>query len=67
MRRDKSWRNGLARKTSLAVLEAMSGPLPKKPQAAAPKSTLELAGARPSLATDPVLDSYRRRLSMVMF
>ena len=65
--RDKSWRDGLARKTYVAVLEAMNGPLPKSPQAVAPKSALELAGAQPSLAIDPLLDSYRRRLSMVIF
>jgi putative thioredoxin len=65
--RDKSWRDGLARKTYVAVLEAITRPSPKRLESTPSKTTLELAGNQPSLTTDPVVDSYRRRLSMVVF
>jgi putative thioredoxin len=66
--RDKAWRDGLARKTYVAVLEVM-----REPQRAAAKETsvakgtLEIAGKQAVAAADPVVDSYRRRLSMVVF
>ncbi|MEO5697960.1 MAG: tetratricopeptide repeat protein [Burkholderiaceae bacterium] len=65
--RDKDWREGLARKTYVAVLEVMSRPAPKSGDGGQPKSALELTGAPSSIATDPVVDSYRRRLSMIVF
>lgn len=66
--RDKAWRDGLARKTYVAILEVMREP--QRPAAAEPtvaKGALELDVKQPLPATDPVVDSYRRRLSMVVF
>jgi putative thioredoxin len=66
--RDKGWRDGLARKTYVAVLEVMTIPQ-RAPvvEAAAAKSALHLGGKQSNTPTNPVLDSYRRRLSMVVF
>ena len=66
--RDKAWHDGLARKTYVAVLEVMNVPQ----RAAAPdpsvtKSTLELGGKAAAVPSNPVVDSYRRKLSMVVF
>jgi putative thioredoxin len=65
--RDKSWNNEIARKNIVAILEVMSKPPTSKPEAAAPKGALELAGKTPQVPTDPVVDAYRRRLSMALF
>ena len=65
--RDKSWNNELARKTYVAVLEVMTKPTPAKPEAAAPKGTLEIAGKVNAAPSDPVVDAYRRKLSMALF
>ncbi len=65
--RDKAWRDELARKTYVAILEVMSKPLPAKSEAAAPKGALELTGKVASAPADPVVDSYRRKLSMALF
>jgi putative thioredoxin len=64
--RDKGWQEGLARKTYVAILELMSKPAPK-PAANEAKSTLEIAGKAVVTSADPVIDQYRRRLSMVIF
>ncbi|CAN5859319.1 thioredoxin [soil metagenome] len=64
--RDKTWRDELARKTYVAILELMSKP-PAKPEAAAPKGALELAGKVTTAPSDPVVDKYRRKLSMSLF
>ena len=66
--RDKAWQDGLARKTYVAVLEVMREPqrAPAKEPSAA-KGTLEIAGKQAVAVADPVVDSYRRRLSMVVF
>jgi putative thioredoxin len=66
--RDKTWREGLARRTYVAVLEAMRVPLrvmDKEP--AIVKGALEVAGKQTVATSDPIVDSYRRRLSMVVF
>ena len=66
--RDKAWQDGLARKTFVAILELMSRPVAAPAAAAAPRQgALELAGQSRLPASDPVVDSYRRRLSMVAF
>jgi putative thioredoxin len=66
--RDKAWHDQLARKTYVAILELMSKPAPAKgAEAAKPATTLEIAGNAAVTAADPVLDGYRRRLSMVLF
>jgi putative thioredoxin len=63
--RDKAWNDGQARKLYVAILELMSKPAPKA--AAEAKGTLELTGRAAAHASDPVVDQYRRRLSMVIF
>lgn len=64
--RDKAWNNEAARKAYVAILELMSKPAPKA-QAAEAKGTLELAGKAVVPQADPVLDQYRRKLSMALF
>jgi putative thioredoxin len=66
--RDKAWRDELARKTYVAILELMTKPAPKAAAApAATKGALEVTGlAATSVASDPVIDSYRRKLSMAL-
>lgn len=67
--RDKAWNDSLARKTYVAVLEMMSKPAPKPAAAAdAKKGALEVTGKSAAVApNDPVVDQYRRKLSMVLF
>ena len=65
--RDKTWHDELARKTYVAILEIMAKPQAVKGEAAAPKGTLELAGKVTTAPADPVIDSYRRKLSMALF
>lgn len=68
--RDKTWRDGLARKTYVAILEIMTrlapSPAPDLDRATR-QCTLELAPQAQVAPTDPVLNGYRRRLSMVVF
>ncbi|MFN3297171.1 tetratricopeptide repeat protein [Caldimonas sp.] len=64
--RDKAWNEGLARKTYVAILEMMSKPAPK-PAAAEAKGTLELTGKTTVAAADPIVEQYRRKLSMTLF
>jgi len=64
--RDKTWNGELARKTYVAILELMSKPAVKAVAAEA-KGTLELAGRAVVTPNDPVLDQYRRKLSMALF
>jgi len=63
--RDKTWRDELARKTYVAILEVMAKPAPKAE--AAPKGALELSGKVATAPSDPVVDQYRRKLSMALF
>lgn len=66
--RDKTWREELARRCFVAILEVMARPAPApKPDAAGPKGTLELAGRVVTTPSDPVIDAYRRKLSMALF
>jgi putative thioredoxin len=66
--RDKTWRDGLARKACVAVLEVMTRPNEGPAKGPSTRETsIELAGKQPISARDPLVDSYRRRLSMVMF
>lgn len=65
--RDKAWNGELARKTYVAILELMGKPAPAKAEAAAPKGTLEVAGKVSTAPADPVVDQYRRKLSMALF
>ena len=75
--RDKAWSDELARKSYVAILELMTKPLPKpmpgtkpapgKPGAEPDKGKLELTGHAANAAADPVIDQYRRKLSMALF
>ncbi len=64
--RDKQWNDQLARRTYVAVLELMSKPAPKAAPEQA-KGALEAAGRPAAVASDPVVDQYRRKLSMALF
>lgn len=65
--RDKAWNGELARKTYVAILELMSKPAPKSTEATAPKSALEVTSKVSTAPADPVVDQYRRKLSMALF
>jgi len=71
--RDKAWNNERARKTYVAILEVLSKPAPKPaavpPGApgAAPAAKLEIAGKHQVQSADPLIDQYRRKLSMALF
>jgi putative thioredoxin len=65
--RDKTWRDELARKTYVAILELMSKPAPKASANEAKKGALEVTGKAAAAAGDPVVDQYRRKLSMALF
>jgi len=65
--RDKQWNDQLARRTYVAILDLMSKPAPKAVAEPA-KGALEVAGRPAAAATsDPVVDQYRRKLSMALF
>ena len=66
--RDKGWKDELARKTYVAILEMMSKPdASKAGRRSRVKGALEIAGKAAANPTDPVVDAYRRKLSMVLF
>lgn len=66
--RDKAWKDELARKTYVAILELMTKPAPKASSPAeAAKGTVELTGRAAMVSADPVIDQYRRKLSMALF
>ena len=66
--RDKAWNQEAARKTYVAILTLMSKPAPKPSANEPAKGALELTGkSAPSTATDPLVDQYRRKLSMALF
>jgi putative thioredoxin len=66
--RDKAWNDELARKTYVAILELMTKAAPAKAEAAAaPKGALEVSGKVTAAPADPVVDQYRRKLSMALF
>ncbi|HRH16876.1 MAG TPA: tetratricopeptide repeat protein [Aquabacterium sp.] len=68
--RDKAWSDEKARKTYVAILEVMTKPQPKPvAKAAAPGDApkLEIAGKVEVPAANPVIDQYRRKLSMALF
>jgi putative thioredoxin len=64
--RDKAWNSDLARKTYVAILTLMAKPAPKAAAGEA-KGALELTGKAAPVSADPVLDQYRRKLSMALF
>ena len=65
--RDKAWSGELARKTYVAILELMTKARAVAADASAPASTLQLSGKLAVAPSDPVVDSYRRKLSMAVF
>ena len=64
--RDKVWNEELARKTYVAILELISKP-PAKAAGAEAKGALEVTGKAAAAPADPVVDQYRRKLSMALF
>jgi putative thioredoxin len=64
--RDKAWNGEAARKAYVAILELLAKPAPK-PAAEAKAGTLEIAGKAAVVQSDPLIDQYRRKLSMVLF
>lgn len=64
--REKAWNGDLARKTYVAILTVMAKPAPK-PAAGETKGALELTGKAAAVSADPVVDQYRRKLSMALF
>ncbi len=65
--RDKSWRDGLARKNFVAILEVMDGPAKSSTEATATKGVVELQLSATAPRADSVKDAYRRKLSMAVF
>lgn len=64
--RDKAWNDEAARKTYVAILDLMTKP-PVKPAATQAAGTLEVTGKAAVAPADPVVDQYRRKLSMALF
>jgi putative thioredoxin len=64
--RDKEWNGQLARKTYVGILELMSKPAAKAGAEQA-KGALELTGKLAAAPSDPLIDQYRRKLSMALF
>lgn len=65
--RDKAWNGGLARKTYVAILELIILQGPTRPEIEAPKLTLDFENEGFPESHDPLIYSYRRKLSMIIF
>ncbi len=65
--RDKAWRDELARKTYVAILELIKKPPVSGAGTAGPQGKVELTGRVAAAPSDPVIDAYRRKLSMALF
>ncbi|WP_077036710.1 tetratricopeptide repeat protein [Pelomonas sp. KK5] len=65
--RDKAWNGEAARKLYVAILELLTKPAPKPQAGAETKGKLEVTGKAAVPAGDPVIDQYRRKLSMALF
>jgi putative thioredoxin len=65
--RDKAWNQDAARKTYVAILTLMTKPAPKPSAKEPAKGALELTGKSTAATSDPVVDQYRRKLSMALF
>ena len=66
--RDKTWRDEIGAQDLRRDPRADDQAAPAKPKAeAAPKGTLEVAGKMATVPPDPVVDAYRRKLSMALF
>ena len=66
--RNKSWNDDQARKTYVAILQIMTKDVtPPRVEDSARKGTLEVTGKAALPSSDPVIDAYRRKLSMALF
>ena len=67
--RDKSWKEELARKNYVAILQVMQNKSPPARAAEAPlaDAKLQLSGKMAVAPVDPIADAYRRKLSMTLF
>lgn len=65
--RDKTWNEELARRTYVAILELMTKPAQKAAAAEPARGALEVAGKSTTAPADPVVEQYRRKLSMALF
>ena len=65
--RDKAWSDELARRTFVAILELMTQAAPKAAAPAKAAGALEVTGKATVASADPVVDQYRRKLSMALF
>lgn len=65
--RDKAWNGEAARKTYVAILELLTKPAPKPAAEAKAGGALEIAGKAAAVHSDPLIDQYRRKLSMALF
>jgi putative thioredoxin len=67
--RDRAWHDELARRTYVGILDLMTKPVaaPSKAESASATGGLELAGRNAAPTGDPVIDQYRRKLSMALF
>jgi len=65
--RDKAWNDELARRTFVAILELMTKAAPKAAAPAKAAGSLEVTGKSTVASADPVVDQYRRKLSMALF
>lgn len=63
--RDKAWQGEAPRKLYVAILELMTKPA--APVAEPKKGALELTGKAAAAPADPLLEQYRRKLSMALF
>ena len=64
---EKTWKSGVARKTYLAILEFMKEQAPLAPEKAELDLIIELTGKEIQEPRDHIINSYRRRLSMILF
>lgn len=69
--RDKAWNDQAARKLYVALLEILTPPVPKAAQGPAKDGAaagkLQLTGHAAAVPANPVVDAYRRKLSMALF
>jgi putative thioredoxin len=65
--RDKAWNEEAARKAYVAILEILTKPAPRAAVDAPKAGALEIAGKAAVVQSDPLIDQYRRKLSMALF
>jgi putative thioredoxin len=65
--RDKAWNEQAARKLYVALLEILTPLQPKAAAGKEPVGKVQLTGHAATQPANPVVDSYRRKLSMALF